>query len=122
MRLTIASVAFLVLLAVVWAALVAPGEARDANAAQVPPRPPELNVLQPLVGNWDNELISKPAEWTPKEQRLTSVGKTTWQLGERFLQVRGRSNDGKVESAQMITYDPQKKVYRQWYFDSDHNI
>jgi hypothetical protein len=80
-------------------------------------KPAELKVLDRLVGNWQEEEISKPAEWTPKEERTKSTSTTEWVLGGRFVQMKERGNDN-LEVVQMITYDVDKKVYRRWRFTS----
>jgi len=87
-------------------------------AEEAAPKPPELKVLDRLVGTWDSESISRPAEWTPKEVRLTAVLTREWVLGGRFVQERA-SDSNKMEATVMFGFDPQKKVYRVWRFDSE---
>jgi len=80
--------------------------------------PPEMKILKRFVGTWDNEIVSTTADQTlPEEQRKT-VGKTRPILGGRFVQGRTFDSQGKLYNLFMYTYDPAKKVYRQWYFDS----
>jgi hypothetical protein len=38
-----------------------------------------------------------------------------------FLVERGKTTDGD-EDQQIMTFDPKKKAFRRWYFDSDGNI
>lgn len=96
-----------------------PGEAlpKEEKADPKRPRPAELKVLERYLGTWDFDMTNKPAAWTPKEERKANVATNEWVLGEMFLQGRGRTSD-KVESVDLTTYDPQKKAYRTWYFDS----
>jgi hypothetical protein len=82
--------------------------------------PPELKVLQRLAGTWDVKGISRPAAWTPKEVRTTSKVTRKWVLDGRFLQDNSEISDG-TESISLLTYDPQKKAYRSWWFSSQGN-
>ena len=81
--------------------------------------PPEMKVLEKMVGTWDDESLTKVAKWTPKETRHASTLKVEVVLGGRFLQGKGFDKQGKFEHLQMWTYDPQKKVYRWWIFHSN---
>ena len=93
-------------------------EDKDAKENQPPPKPPELKVLDRLVGTWNSETINKVAEWTPKELRTTGTLTREWVLGGRFLQEKGSGSDGLAVIA-MFTYDVQKKAYRVWHFNAD---
>lgn len=84
------------------------------------PLPPELKALERLVGSWDTVAISKPAEWTPKEIRTTSKVTRKWVLDGRFLQDTSEGSDGQ-ESFSLMTFDPQMKKYRSWWFNSEGN-
>jgi hypothetical protein len=79
---------------------------------------PELRVLEATVGTFDEVMTSKPAEWTPKAERSTSVTRKTWALGGRFIRMEGVWDPAKTEFVSYLTYDPSKKEYRTWYFDS----
>jgi len=95
----------------------APGAEESQSAA---PRPPELKVLDRLIGTWDTERIMKPAAWTPKEVRTTAKFTREWVLGGRFVQAKQSISDGS-ELIVMHTFDVQKKAYRYWVFGSDGN-
>lgn len=82
-----------------------------------PPKPPELKMLERYIGNWTTETVKKPAEWTPKEERMTGTLTNEWLLDRRFVQQRGKESNG-MEHVQMKTYDPQRKQYRLWHFDT----
>ncbi len=90
-----------------------------ARGDEVPPKPPELEVLQRLVGSWNSECTEKQAG---KETRITGTMTTEWVLGGRFLQCRGMRNPGRIENLQIIGFDPAKKEFRMWYFDSSGTI
>jgi hypothetical protein len=89
----------------------------DEGKDQPPPKPPELKVLEELAGTWDTKATIKVSEWTPKEVRTTGTITTQWVLGGRFLQGTG-SDSSKNEFIGTWTYDPQRKAYRFWFFDS----
>jgi hypothetical protein len=80
--------------------------------------PPEMKVLERLVGTWDAKAVSKPAQWTPREVRTTSKIVRQWVLDGRFLQDTSEISDGS-ESLSLLTYDPQMKAYRSWWFSSE---
>jgi hypothetical protein len=88
-----------------------------ALRADDPPKlPPELKLLEPMVGTFDEVLTNKPAEWTPMGGRATSVTKKTWSLGGRFLRTDGAWD--KTEFISFLTYDPATMEFRTWYFDA----
>jgi hypothetical protein len=89
-------------------------KARNPAAKQ----PPEMKVLERLVGRWDAKAVFKPAASTPKEVRTTSKITRTWVLDDRFLQDTSEGSDGS-ESFSLVTYDPQQKAYRSWWFNSE---
>jgi hypothetical protein len=81
-------------------------------------RPNELEVLDAFVGTWDAVTVSRPAEWTPKEIRMTSVVTRKWILNKRFLLDNSEHADGQ-ESLALLGYDPQGREYRSWWFNSE---
>lgn len=98
-------------------------EAREKTLAewskQKPDKlPPELAILERLVGTWDAKAVSKPAEWTPKEVRTTSHITRKWVLDDRILQDTSKISDGS-EGLSLLTYDTQMKAYRSWWFNSE---
>jgi hypothetical protein len=86
-----------------------------------PPLPPELMVLERLVGSWDTVNVSKPSEWTPREVRTTSKVTRKWVLDGQFLQDTSEVSDGQ-EGFSLLTFDPQMKKYRSWWFNSEGNF
>jgi hypothetical protein len=81
-----------------------------------PPMPPELKVLEKFVGTWDCEIVTKPAVWTPKEERQRAVEVNEMALDGWFLHGCSKTQDGKTLAVLMNTYDPAKKEYRTWRF------
>jgi hypothetical protein len=91
-------------------------QADDKKSESPEAKPPELKILERLIGKWDWETVSKPAEWTPKEVRSKGTLTREWVLGSRFVQEKGGDADNPSQC--MFTYDAQKKAYRFWLFDS----
>jgi len=89
----------------VWAA---DGPAKDV---------PELQVLSSYIGTWDVTITSKDSPFTKGESSAT------WVLDGRFVQQTGelKSADGSnvTKVTTLMTYDPEKKVYRGWSFLSN---
>lgn len=83
-------------------------------------KPAELKVLERLIGTWKDEIVYKPSPTNPKERRETSTSRYEWSLNGWFLVERGKTTDGD-EELQIMTFDPKKKAFRRWYFDSDGN-
>lgn len=80
--------------------------------------PPELRVLDDMIGTWDEVLTNKPTEWLPKAERSDSLTKKNWSLGGKFIRMEGVWKPAKTEFLSLLTYDPATKEYRTWYFDS----
>jgi hypothetical protein len=101
-----------------------PAEAGAITLAQWSSRKPnvklpgEMKVLARLVGKWNATAIAKPAVWTPKETRTTSKVTRTWVLDGHFLQDASEASDGTL-GLSLFTYDPQRKAYRSWWFNSE---
>ncbi len=53
--------------------------------------PPEMKPLQQMVGTWRETHMSKVAEWTPEESRMTSILKVSPILGGQFVLARSSS-------------------------------
>jgi hypothetical protein len=102
-----------------------PDRARDEQARPGPPKPPELRVLDRLVGTWTWDLTgfempdvaAKGAESRPKKV-ATTAGTFTWEwvLDGRFLQEKSIDHLEEVEGLGMWTYDSRKKAFRIWRF------
>lgn len=88
----------------------------QSTSAADPPKPTELKVLEKFVGTWDCEVVVRPAVWTPKEVRETSVEVNEMALDGWFLQGSSKTRDGKTTAILMNTYDPVHKRYRIWRF------
>ena len=72
--------------------------------------PPEMKVLEKLLGTWKVEQTTS----VPKETgSLTHVVKRELVLGGRFVKEQGEP-----DYTAMYTYDSQRKTYRNWFFHS----
>lgn len=89
------------------------GAWRWANAYDGAIRPPELEVLNAIVGTWEGEFAVNTA---PPDNKVTMTAE--WILGNRFVLAKSRSTNQTNESETMIlwTYDEQQKAYRRWFF------
>lgn len=96
--------------------------ANGVGADDGPPKPvAELKVLERYVGSWESESTFKPSAWMPKGGKAKSAFTTKWTLDGRFVEGTSKDED-KVERMWLTTYDPHKKAYRGWYFDSMSTI
>jgi hypothetical protein len=87
----------------------------DVRGQEPSAPPPEMKVLERWLGTWKVENIGK----VPTETRETSIAKRELVLGGRFVQETGGFDDkGKPGYMSMLTYDPNKKTYRWWFFHS----
>jgi hypothetical protein len=80
--------------------------------------PPEMKVLRRLVGSWKTNTLFKPAVWTPQETRGTGNVMRRWVLDGYYLQDTSVNSDG-TESISLVTYDPDRKAYRSWWYNSE---
>ncbi len=86
----------------------------EASGQDSSPPPPEMKVLERLVGTWKVEQVVK----VPEESRPINLDvKRELVLGGRFVQEMGGFDDeGKPTFTGMYTYDSNKKAYRYWLF------
>jgi hypothetical protein len=95
----------------------------SAAAQQGPARDvPELQPLSHWAGVWDGELSIKPNAGLPKGGRGKGASKGEWAHDGRFLRQTWKMEGGEglpnLSGSSMMTYDPRKKVYRNWTFFS----
>ena len=79
---------------------------------------PEFKIMERLIGKWNTIAVSKPAEWTPKEERTTSKITRKWILNGQFMQDTSDVLEG-PEGLSLMTFDPVMKKYRGWWFNSE---
>jgi hypothetical protein len=75
--------------------------------------PPELTVLEKLVGKWTDEGVNRVAEWTPEEVRFETISDSIWILGGKcILQV-------KPDAMFLYTFSENEKAYKFWHFNAN---
>jgi hypothetical protein len=90
----------------------------DMSAMKTPPRPVELDKLEPFVGKWEGtSVMTMPDGKTT--MNATSSSEFMWELGKRFLVEKGTCKMGDMEPMEMVGvygYDPAAKEYTtSWY-------
>jgi hypothetical protein len=103
------------LLAVSGVILSSSALAQDSKAKSA-----ELQILDRYVGTWEETAITKPALWTPERTTSTTTTTRQWILNGTMIENKGAWLPGKSEFLHLMTYDPQRKEYCQWYFDKDN--
>ena len=71
-----------------------------------------------MIGTWDEVSIQKPAVWSPEGGRVTAKVTRQWILGGRLMMDTSILSDGR-ESINLRGFDPQRKSYRSWWFNSE---
>jgi hypothetical protein len=82
----------------------------------------ELQVLDRYVGSWEETLVVKPALWTPERATATTTTTRRWILNGQMIENKGAWTPGNNEFLHLMTYDPNQKEYRQWYYDKDNLV
>jgi len=79
----------------------------------------EFTVLQKFVGVWDTQTHIRHTG--PPLRQFTTSGRATCQqtLEGRYVEFRTQSIPPGQADLQVMTYDAEAGVYRQWLFDSD---
>jgi hypothetical protein len=103
------------LLAVSGVILSSSALAQDSKAKSA-----ELQVLDRYVGTWEETAIAKPALWTPERTTSTKTTTRQWILNGTMIENKGAWLPSKNECLHLMAYDPQRKEYRQWYFDKNN--
>jgi hypothetical protein len=79
--------------------------------------PAELKVLDRMLGTWELVSVRKPALWSPNGDRITGTITREWILNGRFVMGTSTNSDGS-EGLALFSFDPGKKEYRNWFFNS----
>ena len=82
----------------------------------------ELKVLDRYVGSWEETNVVKPALWTPERATSTTTTTRRWILNGQMIENKGAWMPGNTEFLHLMTYDPNRKEYRQWYYDKDNLV
>jgi hypothetical protein len=82
--------------------------------------PPEaLAVLERFLGTWKTETGMRSYGPTGHVFRTEGQAESRRTLGDRYIEFRSQSVSADRAELQIMTYDAEAKVYRQWLFDSD---
>lgn len=88
------------------------------HAQELPPKPPELKVLEQWIGKWNSDVTSKPAVWDREGSQYKGNSTEEWKLNGRFLytNVKAKGEQGRYEFIAVRTYDEKAKAFRSWSF------
>jgi hypothetical protein len=88
------------------------------HAAEAPPKPAELKVLEKLIGDWTTETTITVLDGQPQNRKVTGTATRKWALGGRIVEESGKSSTGE-EIKVIFAYDAGQHAYRCIYFSSD---
>jgi len=94
---------------------------QDSKSQQPSFAPPaEVKKLEFLAGNWSaDQKVYMPGSTTA--QTTSASVQCQWALQGRFMQYDYQSefpDMGAMQGRLLLTYDPESKTYRSWWFDS----
>ena len=95
----------------------------DVHASRTPADAvPELQELQPHVGQWDVHCTMRPCVLHPNgfTEERTETG--DWILGGQFLRGRSYRANGNLGALYLMTWQPHEKSHRVWHFELDGSI
>jgi hypothetical protein len=75
--------------------------------------PPELKVLEKLVGKWTIEGVNKVAVWTPEEVRFETTSNLVWILNGKCVL------EAKPDAMLIHTFSENEKAYKFWHFNAN---
>src|SRR5258708_3200130 len=91
--------------------------ANPLRAAEAPPKPAELKVLEKLIGDWTSETVISVLDAQPQDLKTTGTLTRKWELDGRVVEESGKSSNGE-EFKVIFTYDAARHAYRFVYFSS----
>jgi hypothetical protein len=109
--------AFLCLTALALAACFHASLTTSAAAQDLPPEP--RAVLDRFLGRWETAATIRKLGAAPREIRTKGEGVCTATIEGRYYEFRTATIPAGDSELQVMTYDPEAKVYRQWVFSSD---
>ncbi len=98
------------------------GPAALAALPTDPTRPPEMAVLDRMVGEWRNEQTVTDAAEPGKPKSETCRVKAGLILGGRFVEEQVTNATTGVSDYSLSWFDPAAKAYRRWYFSGTGNV
>lgn len=81
--------------------------------------PEELKLVDKLAGEWTIRATMKPSLSLPNGGEETLIEKNVWVLGGRYLWSRAYNAKGENTSMWIMTYEPNEKSNRVWFFGHD---
>src|SRR5438309_6582090 len=91
------------------------------HAAEAPPKPPELKVLEKFIGDWTSETTVTVLDGQPQNTKSTGALTRKWALDGRIVEESGKGSNG-GETKVIFAYDANQHAYRFVYFDSAGSI
>ena len=79
-----------------------------------------IDFIAPLrrrIGTWSNKIVQKKSAWNPQQRTIMGKENIQWILDDKFIQGDTTMEDG-TKGHWLMTYDPEAKVYRNWFFSS----
>ena len=92
-------------------------EFSDAAEAQLVDNIDFIAPLRRRVGTWSNKIVQKKSAWNPQQRTVMGKENIQWILDDKFIQGDTTMEDG-TKGHWLMTYDPEAKVYRNWFFSS----
>ncbi len=102
--------------------------AGDMEHKGPPPRPAELDKLNPWVGTWNGSGdITVYTPKGPKTMKTTGTEHWAWACDNRFLMANfewsmGDNANEKHQGIAMMTWNPKEKEFRSWEFMGDGTV
>ena len=79
-----------------------------------------IDFIAPLrrrIGTWSNKIVQKKSAWNPQQRTVMGKENIQWILDDKFIQGDTTMEDG-TKGHWLMTYDPEAKVYRNWFFSN----
>ncbi|HJZ57153.1 MAG TPA: redoxin family protein [Gemmataceae bacterium] len=92
----------------------------ELGAAGAPAQGEMTPVLERRLGAWDNAVVVKPV--LGKESKVAATDTVEKAFGGTFIQIRTLSENDGNETIELATFDPAKKAYRMWTYNSQGGV
>ena len=92
-------------------------EFSDAAKAQLVDNIDFIAPLRRRIGTWSNKIVQKKSAWNPQQITVMGEENIQWILDNKFIQGDTTMEDG-TKGHWLMTYDPEAKVYRNWFFSN----
>ena len=100
------------------AALIVTATVATTSATVVADDDP-LEPLNRRIGTWVHKNYHKKAPWTPEAKTISGEETVKWVLNKKYIQGDVIHDDG-TKAHWLVTYDSEAKVYRSWFFHTQH--